>query len=81
MPLANRTAGRNVHIYDVKDPDTVLGGLLLTNGVTNANLYSMLEIFCIFDSTHFLREEHGTIILRDVHPLYPSKYYILTDGK
>ncbi|KAH0564723.1 hypothetical protein GP486_001885 [Trichoglossum hirsutum] len=81
MPAANRSAGRDVHLYDMKDPDTVLGGLILTNGVTNANLYSMLEIFCIFDSTYFLREEHGMILQRDDHPLNPGNYYILTDAK
>ncbi|KAI9761805.1 MAG: hypothetical protein M1840_001685 [Geoglossum simile] len=80
MPAADRSAGRDVHIYDMKDPDTVLGGLILTNGVTNANLYSMLEVFCIFDSTYFLREEHGMIVQKDSHPLNPGKYYILTDG-
>ena len=43
---SDRSAGRNVHIYDARDPDVVLGGLTLTNGVTNANFYSMVETFC-----------------------------------
>ena len=80
MLAINRSAGRDVHIYDVKDPNTALGGLILTNGVTNANFYSMIEIFCIFDSVFFLRDEGGTVIQRDGDPLRPSKYYILTDG-
>jgi hypothetical protein len=80
MQAANRSVGRDVHIYDAKDPDTVLGGLVLTNGVTNANFYSMVEIFCIFDSDYFLRDEGGTTIQRDNHPLHPGKYYILTNG-
>ena len=43
MPI-NRLRGRNVHIYDAKNPTVVLGGLILSNGVTNRNLYSMLDI-------------------------------------
>ena len=48
MPPINRSAGRNVHIYDANDPTAVLGGLILVNGVTNANFYSMVEILIIF---------------------------------
>jgi hypothetical protein len=80
MSVPNRSGGRNIHIYDSKDPDTVIGGLILTDGVTNANFYSMVEIICIFDSTYFLRDEYGTIIQRDDSPLHPAKYYILTSG-
>jgi hypothetical protein len=79
MPI-NRSGGRNVHIYDAKDPDTVLGGLILTNGVTNANFHSMIEIFCIFDSNYVLRDEGGTTIQRDDYSLHPGKYYLLTNG-
>ncbi|KAF8448357.1 hypothetical protein BGX38DRAFT_1250326 [Terfezia claveryi] len=42
---ANRSAGRDVHIYGANDPTTVLGGLIVTNGITNANFYSMVEVF------------------------------------
>jgi hypothetical protein len=49
MLAGNRARGRNAFIYDANDPDKVLGGLVLTNGVTNANLYSMVEIMIIFD--------------------------------
>jgi hypothetical protein len=62
MSAANRSAGRDVHIYDAKDPNTALGGLVLTNGITNVNLYSMVEIFCIFDSNYLLRDEGGMTI-------------------
>jgi hypothetical protein len=80
MSAANRSAGRDVHIYDARDPDTVLGGLILTNGVTNANFHSMVEIFCIFDSAYFLRDEGGVKIQRDDHPLRPGKYYVFTNS-
>jgi hypothetical protein len=80
MSVGDRSAGRNVHIYDAKDPDTVIGGLILTNGVTNANFCSMVEIFCIFDGNYVLRHGDGMTIPRDGDPLRPGKYYILTDG-
>ncbi|KAI9858594.1 MAG: hypothetical protein M1813_007399 [Trichoglossum hirsutum] len=62
MSAANRSAGRDVHIYDAKDPNTALGGLVLTNGITNVNFYSIVEIFCIFDSNYLLRDE-GSITI------------------
>jgi hypothetical protein len=77
---ANRSVGRDVHIYDAKDPNTALGGLILTKGVTNSNFYSMIEVFCIFDSSFSLRHENGTTIYRDSQPLHRGKYYIVTDG-
>ncbi|KAH0556717.1 hypothetical protein GP486_005493 [Trichoglossum hirsutum] len=80
MSVLNRSAGRDIHIYEAKNPDTLIGGLILTNGMTNANFYSMVEIICIFDGTYFLRDEYGTIIQRDGSPLHSGKYYILTSG-
>jgi hypothetical protein len=81
MPPLNRSEGRNVHIYDANDPTAELGGLVLTNGVTNANFYSMVEILVIFTSTFFLRDEGGTEIKKDNHPLQPGKYYIVATSK
>src|SRR5450432_3928157 len=81
MSSANRSAGRTVHIYDAKDPDTVLGGLYVNNGVTHTNFYSMVEIIFLFSSDYFLRDEDGNTIARDDHPLQPNKYYIVTQGK
>lgn len=80
MSITNRSAGRDVHIYNAKDPTTVLGGLILTSGVTNANFYSMVEIIFIFDLEYFLQDKAGTMIQRDNHPLQPGNYYILTKG-
>jgi len=81
----NRSEGRDVHIYDAKDindPDRKeLGGLILTNGVTNANFYSMVEIICFISSFYVLRDEGGTVVQRDDHPLQPDSYYIVTAGK
>jgi len=80
MPTANRSAGRDVQIYDVNDPTTALGGLLLTDGVTNASSYSMVDIVCIFDPQYFLRDKGGMTIQRDNHPLHAEKYCIVTSG-
>ncbi|KAF1808731.1 hypothetical protein P152DRAFT_404785 [Eremomyces bilateralis CBS 781.70] len=88
MPPPNRSAGRNVHIYDANDPVTVLGGLLLTPGLSNANFYSMLEILIaptddiIQDEPYFfVRNESDTRIDRDANMLQPGKYFIVATGR
>lgn len=82
MSIPNRAQGRNVHIYAASDSTEVLGGLILTNGMTSANLYSMVEIILIFTSSdHFLRDECGNVVGRDNHPLQPGKYYVVTSGE
>jgi len=47
--MVSRAPGRNVHIYSARDTNTVLCGLVVTNRMTNANFYSMVEIVFIFD--------------------------------
>jgi hypothetical protein len=59
----------------------VLGGLILTNGVTNANFYSMVEIFIIFGGGFSLLNGDGTKIERDDRPLLPGNFFIDADGK
>ena len=81
MPSLNRSRGRNVHIYNANDATTELGGLILTNGVTNANFYSMVEILFIFESTFFLQDEGGVRVQRDGHQLQPGNYYIVATGR
>jgi hypothetical protein len=88
MPAANRSGGRGVHIYDANNPDTAIGGLILTNGVTNANIYSMIDILIVrlgppFEPLYELRvgDEGGTMVERDdVNPLQPGNYYICANG-
>ncbi|KAI5853023.1 hypothetical protein DFP73DRAFT_523070 [Morchella snyderi] len=70
--LSPAPAGCDVHIYDVVDPATVLGGLILTNGVTSASFYLMVEIIFIFDTNYFLRDEGGTTDQIDNYPLRPA---------
>lgn len=65
MLVANRSAGCNVHIYNVRDPNMTLGGLILINDVINANFYSMVGMLGIFDSIYFLQDESETVIQRD----------------
>ena len=78
--MANRFLGRNVHIYSAKDTSTILGGLVATDGMTNANFYSMVEIIFIFDNDYTLCYESGTTVQRDDNPLQAGKYLINTAG-
>jgi hypothetical protein len=77
----DRSKGRDVHVYNAKDPATALGGLILANGVTNANFYLMVEILVLFTSSFELRDESDTKIERNEDPLQPGKYYIVAAGK
>lgn len=55
--------------------NTELGGLR-TNGITNANLYAMIEIFLFFDSEYVLRDESNIVVNNDASLLQPGKYYV-----
>jgi hypothetical protein len=81
MAPRDRSRGRDVYIYDLKDPTTVLGGLILTNGVTRTNFYSMVRIFVLFMSDFELQDNNGTKIGRNDEPLQPGSYYIDAAGK
>jgi hypothetical protein len=81
MAPRNRSAGRTVFIYDANDRENVLGGLILTNGVTNKNFYEMVDILLVFNSDFRLRYESDTTIERNGDPLQPGKYYICAAGK
>ena len=78
--MYGRSTGRDVHIYSAKDTNTVLGGLRLTDSITKANFYSMVEIVFIFDNDYTLCSESGTTVKRDDNPLQPGKYLIRTVG-
>lgn len=81
----NRSAGRNVHIYNPNDLTTPLGSLIVTNGMTNASFYTMVEVFLLFDSNYVLRHEDFMDAIKDVRrdeqALQPSNYYVITSGK
>ncbi len=74
---ADRSVGRNVHLYDVEDRETVLGGLLLTNGVTKSNFYSMVEILLLFQSSFSIEHETSATLERNEEPLRSGNYYVV----
>ena len=80
MPPADRSAWRNTHIYASRNRDTVIGGLWAAEDITNANLYSMLEIICSFSEPFDLHNESEQLVERDLQPLQPGSYYIVTKG-
>ncbi|PUU78807.1 hypothetical protein B9Z19DRAFT_1126061 [Tuber borchii] len=68
------------NIYSSDRKDNLIGGLWIAEGITNANLYSMLEIFCTFSDTFYLRHFSGRLVERDQNPLQPGDYLIATNG-
>jgi HNH endonuclease len=76
MSSRNRSQYRNVHIFNESNPSTTIGGLILTNGITNANLYTMIEIIIIVTSEFTIRNESGITVEKDDSPLGPGNYYI-----
>ena len=81
MPGSNRSPGRNVHIFDSQDPNTTIGGLILTDSVTNTNLYTMIEIIVIFEGEFSLQNEGGIILVKNNDQLQPGNYYIHSTRK
>jgi len=49
-----RTILRDVFFYDFRDPFPLLGGLVLTPSVTNANFHLIINIILIILSNYFL---------------------------
>ena len=80
MPSNNRSGGRDVHLFSKQDPNTKVGGLILTAGITNANLHTMVEILVIFHADYTLLGESGTKLEKDDSPLQPGNYYIASSG-
>lgn len=76
-----RSAGRDVHIYDDRDHETELGGLILTNGVTNANFHQMLGILFPSEGSMDVRHNDDTYIGSDESPLRPGNYYLGFQGR
>lgn len=82
MPAANRVEERNLHIYDARDPSKPLGGLILTEGVTNTNLYAMINILFIFESGFILRlDDDNRTVPDDCDALQQGNYQIVTKGE
>ena len=81
MQPANRAGGRDTFIYDSNHRDILLGGLWVAEGITNANLYYMVDIICIVADTFYLRDNNEQIVERDEEPLQPGNYFIVSNGK
>jgi len=79
-PPLDRSAWRDTNIYSSNNRDKALGGLWVAEGITNANLYSMIEIFCFFTDTFSLQNDSERLVERDEQKLQPGNYYIVTNG-
>lgn len=71
-----RSNGRTVQIFDASDRETEIGGLKCTTGITNMNLYSMIEVWVFLDGEYTISNENGVTIQKDGSQLQPGKYYI-----
>ena len=81
MPPANHAVGRDTFIYDSNHRDTLLGGLWTAEGITNANLYCMVEIICLLTDTFHLCDNNEQLVERDEKPLRPGNYFIASNGR
>ena len=79
--MPSRAHERNVHIYSARDTNTVLGGLVATDGMTNAKFYPMVEIVFICDNDDTpSRKKSSTTVQRDSDLLQAGKHLINTAG-
>lgn len=46
-------------------------------GTTKANFYSMVEIWLLFDSSFFIKNEAAATLERTEEPLIGGKYYVV----
>jgi hypothetical protein len=76
MPPRNRSPGHNVHIFDTCERYTSIIGLVRTEGVTNANLYTIIEIFILSKSEYVLQNESDMKIEKNASLLLLGNYYI-----
>ncbi|PUU72848.1 hypothetical protein B9Z19DRAFT_1166361 [Tuber borchii] len=82
-PDACRSMWRNAHIYATNGHDNLIGGLWVAEGITNANLYSMVGIICPFTDTFYLRYYTVGLLLveRNQNPLQRGNYLIVTNDR
>lgn len=75
--MANRSSGRNVHIYGPEDRSEIIGGLRLNRGITKSNLYFMVDILLLFHSAFSIETEAGTTLEKNEEPLIAGNYYVV----
>ncbi|KAG0138687.1 hypothetical protein HOY82DRAFT_595163 [Tuber indicum] len=81
MAPVDRSVFRNTFIYTSKNRAEVLRGLWATSSVTNANLYSILEIFSSISGSYYLHDDSELVVGRNGQQLQPGNYYVFTDGR
>lgn len=81
MPGLDRSAGRTLQLYNSSDKENVIGGLIVTNGITHANLYFMVEIIVVATSEFTLRDEDDMDIPKDDAQVEPGDYFINAASK
>lgn len=74
--MANRSESHTVFIY-AKSDNTVLGGLVNTNGITNKNFYAMIKIILVFKSSYTLALGGNDEVSRDDAEIKLGDYYML----
>ncbi len=74
-----RALARDVFFYDLRDLDTLLGGLALNRGVTNANFYAMVNIVLVISGPFLVQNDEGETVLQDEQPLLPGNYFIVAN--
>ena len=67
-------------VFDPQDPDAVLGGLVATPGMTDANFYFMVGIALKITENYALQLFSGEFIEREEKPLQPGSYFVITSG-
>lgn len=74
----DRTIDRDLHLYDGTDRQTLLGGLVVTHGMTNANFYSMVGILLLTGAPGLLsiQDANFVVLERNDHALLPGDYYV-----
>jgi len=79
-PARDRSAWHDTTIYSSEDQNTALAGLWAAYGISNGDLYKMLEVICVFSDTYFLQNTTGKFVERDGNQVLAGDYYIVTDG-
>jgi hypothetical protein len=75
-----RSRIRDVFFYDLQDSCALLGGLVLTRGITNVDFYTMVGIVIITSTTFFLQDDNGQTVPNDAQPLSIGNYFVVSDS-
>jgi len=78
LPDAFRTK-----VYAGPDRTTLVGHLQTAIRVTNRNLYSMVEIACIFSQPFdwHIQDARGSVVWQDEEALQPGDFFVISPGR